>query len=80
MDDTRRYRLNAAECLFAAKTCRSGYREIILSISTCWHLLARQDEATNTLFANWTLRKPLEPMAGGLHAEQEAPDGVQVSA
>jgi hypothetical protein len=54
MDDTRRYRLNAAECLLAAKTCRSDYREIILSISACWHLLARQDEAMNTLLANWT--------------------------
>ena len=52
MDDMRRYRLNAAECLLAAKTCRSGYREIILSISACWHLLARQGEATDTLLAN----------------------------
>jgi hypothetical protein len=58
MNETRRYRLNAAECLLAAKTCRSGYREIILSISVCWHRLALQDEAMYTLLANWTSQIP----------------------
>jgi hypothetical protein len=32
MDDARRFRVNAADCLLAAKTCEPGYREMILSI------------------------------------------------
>jgi hypothetical protein len=38
----------------SAKNCQPGYRDIFLSISACWHLLARQDEAVNTLLASWT--------------------------
>jgi hypothetical protein len=41
MKDARRFRVNAAECLLAAKTCQTGYREMILSISACWHSLVR---------------------------------------
>ena len=51
MDDVR-WRLERGR-VFSAKTSRSGYRQIILSISACWHLLARQDEATDMLLANW---------------------------
>jgi hypothetical protein len=49
MDDARRYRVNAADCLSAAKTCQPGYREIILSVSACWHSLAIQEEAIDLL-------------------------------
>jgi hypothetical protein len=49
MDDARRYRVNAADCLSAAKTCQPGYRKIILSVSACWHSLAIQEEAIDLL-------------------------------
>jgi hypothetical protein len=49
MDDARRRRVNAADCLSAAKTCQPGYREIILCVSACWHSLAIQEEATDLL-------------------------------
>jgi hypothetical protein len=49
MDDARRYRVNAADCLLAAKSCQSGYRAIILSVSACWHSLAIEEEAIDLL-------------------------------
>jgi hypothetical protein len=81
MDETKRYRLNAAECLLAAKTCGSGYRDTILSISACWHRLALQDQAMYTLLASWTSTQiprtaECKLMAGGLHAQQAASDEV----
>src|SRR5271154_2715694 len=45
MDDARRYRVNAADCLLAAKSCQPGHRGIILSVSACWHSLAIEEEA-----------------------------------
>jgi hypothetical protein len=51
MNDARRYRVNAADCLLAAKTCQLGYRAIILSVSACWHSLAIEEEATDLLRA-----------------------------
>jgi hypothetical protein len=49
MDDARRYRVNAADCLLAAKSCQPGYRAIILSVSACWHSLAIEEEALDLL-------------------------------
>jgi hypothetical protein len=49
MDDARRYRVNAADCLLAAKSCQPGYRAIILSASACWHSLAIEEEAIDLL-------------------------------
>jgi hypothetical protein len=49
MDDARRYRVNAADCLLAAKSYQPGYRAIILSVSACWHSLAIEDEARDLL-------------------------------
>jgi hypothetical protein len=49
MNDVRRYRVNAADCLLAAKSCEPGYREIILSVSACWHSLAIEGEAIDLL-------------------------------
>jgi hypothetical protein len=86
MDDARRFRVNAADCLLAAKTCEPGYREMILSISACWHSLARQDEAMNMLLASWTQTQSSGTQefavntAGGRHAEQAGSDAVQISA
>jgi hypothetical protein len=45
MDEVRRYRVNAADCLLAAKSCEPGYRGIILSVSACWHSLAIEGAA-----------------------------------
>jgi hypothetical protein len=66
---------HAAESLLLAKNCRTGYRDLFLSISACWHLLARQDEAVSALLASWTdLQIPeLEMMAEGRHAKKTAP-------
>ena len=53
MNNSQRYRLNAAECLLAAKTCRGDYRGLLVSIAAFWHALARQDEAIEALLVNW---------------------------
>jgi hypothetical protein len=65
-----------------AKNRQSSYRDLFLSISGCWHLLARQDEAVNTLLASWTdLEIPeLEMMAGLDHAKKAGAERVQLSA
>jgi hypothetical protein len=78
MNETQRLRDYAAECLLSAKNCHSGYRSLFLSISACWHLLARQDEAVNTLLARWTdLQIPeLEVMAGGHNGKKAGTEGV----
>jgi hypothetical protein len=49
MDDARRYRVNAADCLLAAKSCQPSYRAIILSVSAYWHSLAIEEEAMDLL-------------------------------
>jgi hypothetical protein len=54
MNDSRRFRMNAAECLLAAKTCEPPYRGLILAVATSWHALARQDEAIDELVATWS--------------------------
>jgi hypothetical protein len=33
MRDSRRYRMNAAECLLAAKTCQPPFRGLILAVA-----------------------------------------------
>jgi hypothetical protein len=82
MNDTQRFRDYAAECLLSAKKCQPGYRDLFLSISACWHLLARQDEAVNKLIASWTdLQIPeLETMAGLDHAKKAGAERVLLSA
>jgi hypothetical protein len=54
MNDARRFRMNSAECLLAAKTCEPPYRGLILAVATSWHALARQDEAMDELVATWS--------------------------
>jgi hypothetical protein len=77
-----RLRDHAAESLLLAKNCRTGYRDLFLSISACWHLLARQDEAVNALLASRTdLQIPeLEIMAEGHHAKKSGAERVQFPA
>jgi hypothetical protein len=58
MNDPRRYRLNAAECLSAASTCHSDYRSLVLSIATSWLALARQEETTRDLLVSWGMAAP----------------------
>jgi hypothetical protein len=53
MNDARRYRVNAAECLSAAETCGLHYRGLTLDIATSWLALARQAEAEDELVASW---------------------------
>ncbi len=82
MNDTERFRDYAAECLLSAKNCQPGYRDLFLSISSCWLLLARQDEAVNKLLASWTdLQIPeLEAMAGLDHAKKAGGERIQLRA
>jgi hypothetical protein len=58
MNDARRYRGNAAECLLAAKTCEPSYRGLILSVASSWYALAVQDEAIDELLASWSMTAP----------------------
>ena len=53
MNDPRRYRLNAAECLSAASTSHSDYRGLLFCIATSWLALARQEETTRDLLVSW---------------------------
>jgi hypothetical protein len=59
MNDARRYRSNAADCLSAANTCHSDHRSLLLSIAGSWHALARQDEATRDLLASWGMAEAM---------------------
>jgi hypothetical protein len=54
MNDARRYRLNAAECLSAAKTCAPPYRGLTLDMASSWLALARQIEAEDKLIPIWS--------------------------
>jgi hypothetical protein len=56
MNDPRRYRLNAAECLSAAR--HSDYRSLLLCIATSWLALARQEETTRDLLVSWGVAAP----------------------
>ena len=60
MNDARRYRVNAAECLLAAKTCELFYRSGILAISAAWYALAIEDEEIDRLLAKWSEPAPVQ--------------------
>ena len=62
-EDARRYRVNAAECLLAAKTCEPFYRSGILAISAAWYALAIEDEEIVSLFATWSEPAPVQEPA-----------------
>jgi hypothetical protein len=56
MQDSRRYRNSAAECLLAAQeACQPYYRKLHLSMAASWLSLARRDEAIDNLLASWNL-------------------------
>jgi hypothetical protein len=65
-----------------AKNSQTGYRDLFLPISACWHSLARQDEAVNALLARWTDLQisELEMMAEGHHAKKNGAERVQFPA
>jgi hypothetical protein len=54
MNDAQRYRMNAVECLSAAKRCEPPYRGLTLAIAESWLSLARQHEAMEELLAIWS--------------------------
>ena len=76
MNDARRYRLNAAECLSAANTCHSDHRSLLLSIAGSWYALARQDEATRDLLASWGMAEPMT-LNGLDHRPSSGPPGAR---
>jgi hypothetical protein len=51
MNEARRYRMNAAECLSAAKNSEHSYRRMLLTISAAWYALAIQVEEIDRLLA-----------------------------
>jgi hypothetical protein len=60
MDDSERYRRNAADCLDAATKAREPhYKSLYLSMAQAWLSLAEQDDATNGLLARWTMVEPI---------------------
>jgi hypothetical protein len=58
MDNSQRYRLNAAECLLAVKTCRLQNRGLILAVAASWDAFARQDEVIEKLLLSWDACEP----------------------
>jgi hypothetical protein len=59
MNDARRYRLNAADCLTAANTRHSDHSTLLRSIAASWYALACQDETTRDLLASWGMAEPI---------------------
>jgi hypothetical protein len=58
MNDARRYRMNAAECLSAAQRCGPAYRDLTVSIAETWLSLARHQDAMDELLATWSDASP----------------------
>ena len=80
MNDARRYRMNAAECLLAAKTCEPSYRSILLTISAARYALAIQDEEIDRLLATWSELAPVQmPATAEILAFPTAARSVLVS-
>jgi hypothetical protein len=52
MNDARRYRQNAGECLSAAERCQPPYRRLAFTIAAYWLSLARQQKTVDELLAN----------------------------
>jgi hypothetical protein len=53
VDDSQRYRTNAAECLSAAERCDPAHRDLTLAIAASWLSLARQQEVMDEFLAIW---------------------------
>jgi hypothetical protein len=53
MSSARRYRYNAADCLYAAKTCDNHHRTLLVFVARAWHALAEHDEAIEKLVVVW---------------------------
>jgi hypothetical protein len=65
MQDSQRYRHNAAECLLASYEARQPcYGRLNLSMATLWLAFVRQDETIDNLLASWDMTEPIE--TGGL--------------
>jgi hypothetical protein len=52
MNDTQRYRRNAAQRLTAAEQRESPYRRLAFTIAAYWLALARQQKVVDDLLAN----------------------------
>jgi hypothetical protein len=63
MNDAPRYRLNAAECLLAARTCQPEYRRLFSAIAASWYSLAVQDETMDKLSVEWRAPGPAQETA-----------------
>jgi hypothetical protein len=71
MSSARRYRYNAAGCLYAANTCDSHYRTLLVFVARAWHALAEHDEAIEKLVVVWEAEAnapacPEQPRRGAL--------------
>jgi hypothetical protein len=62
MDDAKRSRRNAAECLLAGERCEPSHRDLTFAIAESWLSLARQEEAMNELLAVWGEAQSVAPI------------------
>ena len=61
MDDSKRYRANASECLLASyDEASQPYGKLNFSMALFWLVLAREDEAINNLLASWGIAESIE--------------------
>jgi hypothetical protein len=54
MNDTQRYRMNAAECILAGERCGPAYRDLTFALAKSWLSLARQQEAMDEVLVIWS--------------------------
>jgi hypothetical protein len=61
VNDSQRYRYNAAECLRAAHAARQPhYRRLYLLMASTWLSMARLDSRTFDLLASWGMAEPMK--------------------
>jgi hypothetical protein len=54
MNDARRYRMNAADCVLAAERFGPAYRDLTFAIAGSWLSLTAQQEAMDELLTIWS--------------------------
>jgi hypothetical protein len=80
MDDAKRYRLNAAECLLAGERCEPSYRDLTFAIAESLLSLARQEEAMDELLAVWSKAQSAAPIRLPFQFPRDPPcDRITVS-
>jgi hypothetical protein len=74
MNDAQRYRLNAAECIFAGARRGPAYRDLTFALAEAWMSLARQREAMDELLVIWSNAGSATSAAPSRQSFQYPPD------